>query len=803
MKRIFNFPPKHTFQDDHSSTIVNRYGSWFIICLAVLYTIIFLVVGFALPYRLDQQADTIAGSIVGVIGSMFGLTAASYAFVWGELKSEGEKNIRLENILESYREKLWVLFVNTLRLTFIVIVFNLIILGLVQNITDPTLFYESEGIVNNETAVISSYLNEQHSLITLLLTVDLALSVIDILFMAKLNYDIFARQRSYSKIAEGMLNKINTYYKLDIPENFGNQMMGAANDHSDFESELNKIHYLELLINRILKNHESEGEVYQQKDKSDRLLKQIVTTRLNNSKPNWEYLANVNKKKLQNLNKQCSDAVEREKVWIKKDQEELKHMNPSSVGFTQAYKDLILYRNAKLVCFDSKVNAKMIKCTIKKRLLIFYMSHEKFDGMDLSNMSLSGADLSYSNFSNCNLKGVKLKGTNCRGTDFSNSRMPGIHFDDGRKLKNINKDDIIITQSDDKENKWDVYHGRQPTCLKEATFSNADLSRMTLLANGDVDKNSLFPFVTKQIPVVNETDPFSLCDVNFDKAKLFSSRFNNIDLSQSSIYQAQMFNSRLALVNAANVNFGETVLTFSHIEYSGFYNSNFRGAVLSDCNIYRCDFSDTNMSNTNFSNSRVYLCNFSNAICNNASFKNIVQRQEVGLKNNEKFSLSFRYATMIGADFSNSDLKTSDFSHTNAKDCNFTKSQILKANFFYTMLSSSIWNSTKVKNTKFNGAVMRDSVFIYVDFAACCFNNCDFSNSIVNSKFIGGKMNNVRFCNVNELNPKNFENITLNRVDFTGCGISKSDFPESVVLNSCIFDKDIKKGSGLNRRDRK
>lgn len=89
---------------------VNKFGSVILLFLGLTYFIICCIFNTKFIFRLDQYASTISGTIIGVVGTMFGLTAASYAFVWGELKSEGESNPRLAQILIAYKSKLWTLF---------------------------------------------------------------------------------------------------------------------------------------------------------------------------------------------------------------------------------------------------------------------------------------------------------------------------------------------------------------------------------------------------------------------------------------------------------------------------------------------------------------------------------------------------------------------------------------------------------------------------------------------------------------------------------------------------------------------
>ncbi len=507
-------------------------------------------------------------------------------------------------------------------------------------------------------------------------------------------------------------------------------------------------------------------------------------------------LYDTSTEKSQDINKTISDKVSDEINLIKNGVSDSKNLpRPASVGFTTVYNDLILYRDTKMfmseeLSKESEADGTLLKCTIKKRLLLLLMSNEKFDGMDLTNMSLSGADLSYSNFSNCNLKGVRMMGTNCRGADFSGARMPGMHFvDDGINIPdNIHKDDIKITCKDDGKLTWDIYEGRQATCLEEATFANADVSRMSLLVPSEVDVQSRFPFQiqSKSLPVKEGSKPFSMRETNFDKAKLFYSTFKYVDISNSSLSEAQMFNSNLTLVNSESSNFSGTVMTKASIKYSRFVNANFRQTVMSDCKIVCSDFTYANLSDTNLSNSIIKNCNFQDTICNNTSFKNMICNVEEDIMN-YRYCISFKSATFREVDFSNAKLYKSDFTSANVLSCNFTKSKIESSRFNLTVLTSTIWNSAKINNSDFIKSVMCDCIFVNVKFENCIFENCDFSNSIVNCRFSGGRMSNIKFCDVKELKPALFENIYLNSVDFTGSAVQKRDFSPGVVLINCKF----------------
>lgn len=757
------------------------------------------------PVRLDQHAVTIASTIIGVVSTMFGLTATSYAFIWSEIRNESGKDARLEKILENYKKNLWRKFCDSLILTIILVIFNLLILGAMQTITSSILYVGKGDRIDSEFVTINYYYNNVYEMISWIIAIDIFLSIIDTVFMAMLNFSITNRDRQYKKIANRILKSISKRYDLTVHRNVVNKR--HQNNVNYLEMEYNKIHYLEILLERILQNHESEGNAYSHIGKNTRLLEQIVYSKLQNE--DFLPIKTKNIPKNNSMIQQCRTLAKRELNSIKeytvdKANFDIRAISSSQIkpvegNFVQVYNDLLLYRNAKLICTNSMIDGTMLRCTIKKRLLIFYMNREKFDGMDLSNISLSGADLSYANFSNCNLKGIKLRGTNCIGTDFTNSRMPGMHFIDTNMDRNsIHPGDIELTYYDDQKNTWDPHDSRQATCLNEATFANADVSRMTLIADGMVDESSRFPFETiNKIPVIKDVDPFQMHSINLDNSKLYFSAFNNIDFANSSAFRAQMFNNDMCLVNATNVNFENCVLTGSCMRFSSFKNSNLHSAVLSDCYIAFCDFSGANLINSVFSNSNIWNCNFEDVSCINASFKNVIQKNNEHQTNNyakkvhmQKIGkISFMYSTITAGDFSCSDISNIDFSYSILKECIFTKAYGSNSKFISSMISSSIWNSVKLKKAFFDSAVMRDSVFLSAKFENCNFKNSDFSNSIIKATFVGGIMENTKFCNVKELKPSCFRNIKLRRVDFTGSGITKKDFRNhSVVLEKCIFD---------------
>ena len=135
---------------------------WCFSVISIVVAILGIINIYKGNFRLDQYATTIFGTTAGIVGTMFGLTAASYAFIWGDLRSDSQENRHLGRVLECYSRKLWMLFVYSLILTVLVIFISLIGLALAQNITTPSLFktvYEGDEF-------FSEYRNEKFYMIS-------------------------------------------------------------------------------------------------------------------------------------------------------------------------------------------------------------------------------------------------------------------------------------------------------------------------------------------------------------------------------------------------------------------------------------------------------------------------------------------------------------------------------------------------------------------------------------------------------------------------------------------------------------
>lgn len=790
--------------------------------------------------RFDQYASTLLGTTAGVVGTMFGLTAASYAFIWGDLRSDGQENQHLGKVLEYYSKKLWHLFVLSLILTILVVFSSLIGLALIQNITNSSLY----RTVYVNIVSVSEYVNSKYCGISIVTFLNLVLSIEAVSYMAKMNWDVFKRNTQYATIAKSILEMIQKKYNMELPDR----------PHKNISSiEYEKIHNLEILIERILKNHESIGNAFAESQRREKLLTAIITNELKVSynvgstaktadnyiqdKIAWKHLEE--RKRISRW-KQCSEnAAQEYKLMEEKNKQMRRGKNqpqkPCECSFITVYEDLLSYRDNSLVWEEKHKKGwniragrrdeqtqildmferRALRYTIKKRLLIFYLRGESFSNMDLTGVSFSGADLRCTNFSDCNLTRIRLKGANCEGADFTRSKMTGMYFDDDFINEKDEIGEIQLScidapwkedeQSGDTKKAWCPYKGREITCLQDATFKEADISRAYLKAPGELEEKQVFPFgeADKNAWTLAEKHVvFSLTGTNFDYAKMFFSYFKNIDFTNSSLERAQMYNIGMIQTKAKSANFAAVTLTNSCFAWCDFENANFSDASLAETILVRVNFSGANMKNVNFAYSNIVACNFEGASCQNASFKNMVQDLEKieelnpkalrGIHLNKAEGLCFCYATLTNTDFSGAELSNISFSNAIGQDCIFTKVMGKLTVFDNAVFNLSVFNSTRFESSSLCNTILKNSVFINAEFINSIFYKTDFSGSLFAELkepcIIGGGMYEVDFSNTKGLKASCFSNICLQKVDFRGTGIRQEDFEESVRIIKCQFE---------------
>lgn len=729
-------------------------------------------------FRLDQYAESICTMTAGIIGSMFGLTAASYAFRCGDLRSESQEKPHLQRILNIYMEDLWYYFIYALLFTVITILSSLLLLLCMQQFTSSI----SYNIFYKQGEKYVAYFTLPKVWLQCGVGFNAAIAIIDTVVMTCMNRAIFKREKKHIKIAYEILNELEVSYEYS-----DNLKPNAYNE------EYEKIHNLEIIVKRILKNHESVGEAFSEELRRKNLLSTLIIQTLNNEyhiegcpseKMNSSYWKNLGLAKRNSRWDECREIAKRDykSVQTQNEGKLSKCSKPEECNFIQVYDDLLTYRDCKLVVstdhkqFEKKIfDGRLLRYTVKKRILWFYLNGEEFTDMDLSRISFSGADLRNANFSGSNLTKVRLKGTNCQGVDFSRTKLSGMYFCDA--CNDSREGEIQLTCMDDNNEIWDPYKGREITNLQEATFTGADVSRACLDAS--------------------EAKRFSLQGTNFDNAKLFFSRLNNIDLNNASLGRAQIYNSALIDVQANASNFAGSVMTNCCIVKSKFRNANFEDTSLVETALYKSDFTGAKLTAANFAYSNIYGCRFDETSCQNASFKNAAQKvnkiREIlpaGEVDDTEESISFKFATLTRTDFSGANLDRISFENVIGSECIFSQARGKRAIFDRAMLLGSVFNNTIFTSCSFKGTIFRNSIINNSNFINCCFVGTDFSCALFDENdeayFQGGMMLNVNFSRCQGLRANYFQNCCLIRVDFSETALRKIEFLNCKV-RECIF----------------
>ena len=199
-----------------------------------------------------------------------------------------------------------------------------------------------------------------------------------------------------------IINDVNKKYST--PDE---KLIKKQNNTND--SEYKKIHNIELLVERILDNHENVGSAFTKTNRRVKLLS-LELDRINNKiyKNNiedfgWEYLSESKRNSRYTLSK---ERIERECGFNSSELQETKSsVKATENAFVSVYDDLIKSRDSYLIYEErqkhlTKKNSTFqcyrrpeLRYTAKKRLLFFFMRGEEFTNMDLSGVSLSGADL--------------------------------------------------------------------------------------------------------------------------------------------------------------------------------------------------------------------------------------------------------------------------------------------------------------------------------------------------------------------------------------------------------------------------
>lgn len=774
--------------------------------------------------RFDQYMESICTSTAALCSTLFGLSAASYAFVCSELRVEEKGRPHLDCILSEYRGKILELFLFSLIFTMLTVASTLIGLGSSQSASESDLFL----LTKQGDSLLAGYYNGRPALLSAITLANLLFTVATLFFMVFFNVKVFWRETQYSTLAKQRLtNTIDRYQPLEA---------SSKKQSSPFDGEqgeMEKIHNLERLLLRVLKNHESTGGSFASERRQTELLRSVFQQKLETGylredsdpdapPPDMKWYALPEEKQRSHW-KQCEEQARRD-LDLLREAEPSSKLLPRSCSFVQVYEDLLIYRNSKLVSLGTKKrvggdigSGAHLRYSVKRRLLLFLMWEESFSNMDLTRMSFSGADLHNANFSGSDLTRSRFKGTNCEGADFSRARMPGLYFYDvdvqnGRRQIAISSKDVKGENSP-----WDPYDGKEITCFHGATFSDADLSGSSLTADGE-RWNRVFPFYgtgmtdekDKELRGVSSKELYCLEDASFDHAKLYYSRFSHISFDRTGLDHALIFDSVFQWCSARYSSLSGAALGHSALFWCDFYCANGEDAVLAQAVLLRCNFREARLKGANFAGANLLECSFHGAYCQNASFRGISQEYKQLLDNQEwesavehvgrssfRNKLDFQYATLSNTDFSEADLTCTDFRHVIGNECIFTSSYGNWINAEDALFQSSIFNASRFCNSAFYRTLLRNSVFICAEFRQCRFVGADFSNTLFNQGstpcFQGGVLMDISFLNATGITPSCFQNVSLVNCDFRGTGLQQKDLTaHGLQVKNCTFDSDLK-----------
>lgn len=759
-------------------------------------------------FRLDQYMSIICTTTATLTVTMFGLTAASYAFVCNELRTEEQLRPHLKHVLAEYRNDLWGQFVYGLVLTAETAATSLICLGLAQKISASDLYVLAR---RDDGTLLAAYENSGFRWISGLTALNILFGLLAIAVMVFHNTMIFRRENQYSMLAKSMLERIVEPYRC--PDELKPQM-GVIQ-----QNELEKIHNLERLLNRVLRNHESIGESFASETRGSHLLGVVLSQKLTQG-----FLADEDLSEddilqgkvgipLEMARRGMSPTKQRA-CWFRCHQQACMEYNwiaspeasgpagalePVSCSFVQVYDDMLCYRDSKLVLSSgpqgglSRSAGGHMRCSVKKRIMLFLLWGETFSNMDLTGTNFSGADLHHTNFSDSDLSRVRLMGANCEGADFSRARMPGLYFYDVRQNdRRLCQGQIPVSCIDDSEETWDPYNGREATCFHAATFAGADISRAFLAANGEPWSPS-FPFCTGGAKACGQL--YSLEDACFDHAKLFSSRFRDLSFDRASLETAQIFDSLFFRCSAQSSNFSQAVLTHSLLCCCDFYGANLEGAILAQSVLLRSRFEDARLKNANFAGANLVCCSFRGSYCQNVSFRGVIQDlkgiealpavksplMEGGIdaaaSPDASVKLDFSGSVLSNTDFTEMDLSGVMFECAVGSGCIFTGAHGKRVHMGKALLTSSIFNQTDLRDSNFSETLFGHSVFMETTFHSCKFLRTDFSCALFQPSngavFSHSYMEDANFSGVEGLSAEHFEEVCLKNCDFRGTGLTK------------------------------
>lgn len=283
---------------------------------------------------------------------------------------------------------------------------------------------------------------------------------------------------------------------------------------------------------------------------------------------------------------------------------------------------------------------------------------------------------------------------------------------------------------------------------------------------------------------------------------------SGLDFSGTDISEANFAGTDLSKCTFKNVN----------ISYSNFESTFLDSAIFDKTTANNSSFYNANLSNSSFKNSDFSKAKFDWSIVNSSIFKD-VNLDYVKAVNSSWRKVSLSKCSINNADFCNSDFRLSNYIKVVAKHTLFNKSTFNKSHFVDCCFNNSLFNLVKSLHTIWDKTKAESIEVRYSNFTGCkisekcCFENSDFSHSILDgikaprANFANSRMNYVKI-GYGKFAEGCFDNVSMRFAELDSCVFSESkckklDFTGGTMFNVRMMKSDMSDSvwNGVEVRD--
>lgn len=432
---------------------------------------------------------------------------------------------------------------------------------------------------------------------------------------------------------------------------------------------------------------------------------------------------------------------------------------------------------------DGESNLKLFSMLSMKNVI--FPSQMNLVGIDLHKNDLSGADFSHvtSSMSEANLKDANLKGANLSNIEFVNADFTCVDFENS-DVSGIDFNTISFSQDSGCS-----YNFSGVNLGASKNFTNATLKKLQDIGsnfNGADFSNLTF----------EDTDfsDFTCKDCQFKHAIFDNVTFKNTDFSNANLENATIKNSninalQLASASMRNVKFSavsdwnNSMLYRTNLEKIKFENMDLKNLDFHKLYLRGADFSNHDLNNSNFKYADLRGANFTNARLDaytklsgaNLTGSNFTRatlkytRLDVEYLESINFTgvdftdYIFFVGSMDSVAFDEAILKNTNFSQvSNYRNMSFKNASMQGANLSYRVMHKTDFSGADLKD-----ANCKEADFTGSDFRSSTIATADFTNG---TNFSGADLSGLDFSNHKTLTYMNFSHIKC-----VGTGFSNID----------------------------